>query len=111
MSRSKHRVQGDQAASVAYISRTRRAALQAEFEWELGIDHKKRALEAAALARWIRIKTIIVWSIALLFFAVACRQLWLLSHLNDTPFNDPLAEYRHMLSFRAFAEWLADLFR
>ena len=110
MSRSKNRVQTDQAASVAYISRTRRAALQAEFEWELGIDHKKRAAAAEAAARWVRIKTFIVWTIALLFFGVACHQLWELSNLNNGPFNDPLAEYRHLLSFRAFADWLDNLF-
>lgn len=109
MSRSRNRVQTDQAASVAYISRTRRAALQAEFEWELGIDHKQRAAAAAAAARWVRVKTFIVWAIALLFFAVACHQLWVLSNATQGPFNDPLAEYRHLLSFRAFADWLYNL--
>ena len=75
-------------ASAANISRTRRARLVAEFEGELGIDHKARAKAAADERRWITIKTIIVWTIALLFFAIACQKLWVLGQNVDRPFSD-----------------------
>ena len=77
-----------QAASLANISRTRRAQLVAEFEGELGIDHKARALAAYEAKRWKTIKTIIVWTIALMFFAVACYKLWLMGQQVDRPFSD-----------------------
>lgn len=77
-----------QAASLANISRTRRAQLVAEFEGELGIDHKARALAAYEAKRWIVIKTIIVWTIALMFFTIACYKLWLMGLEVDEPFSD-----------------------
>ena len=80
------RAQGD--ASIANISRTRRAQLVAEFEGELGIDHKARARAAYEEKRWRIIKTIIVWTIALMFFAVACYKLWLMGQQVDRPFSD-----------------------
>lgn len=67
-----------QAASLANISRTRRAQLVAEFEGELGIDHKARALAAYEAKRWQVIKTIIVWTIAIMFFTIACHKLWVM---------------------------------
>ncbi|AMU94019.1 hypothetical protein AOA14_05300 [Sphingopyxis terrae subsp. terrae NBRC 15098] len=77
-----------QAMSLANISRTRRAQLIAEFEGELGIDHKARARAAYEEKRWRIIKTIIVWTIALMFFAVACYKLWLMGLQVDRPFSD-----------------------
>lgn len=77
-----------QAASLANISRTRRAQLVAEFEGELGIDHKARALAAYEAQRWKTIKTIIVWTIAIMFFAIACHKLWLMGQAVDKPFSD-----------------------
>ena len=77
-----------QAMSLANISRTRRAQLIAEFEGELGIDHKARARAAYAEKRWQVIKTIIVWTIALMFFLIACHKLWLLGLQVDQPFSD-----------------------
>ena len=65
-------------ASLANISRTRRAQLVAEFEGELGIDHKARARAAYEEKRWQVIKTIIVWTIALMFFSIACHKLWVM---------------------------------
>lgn len=75
-------------ASLANISRTRRAQLVAEFEGELGIDRKARALAAYEAKRWEVIKTIIVWTIAVLFFAIACNKLWLMGQDVDKPFSD-----------------------
>lgn len=77
-----------QAASLANISRTRRAQLVAEFEGELGIDHKARALAAYEAKRWEVIKTIIVWTIAFMFFAIACHRLWIMGQDVDEPFTD-----------------------
>ena len=74
-----------QAMSLANISRTRRAQLIAEFEGELG---KARARAAYEEKRWRIIKTIIVWTIALMFFAVACYKLWLMGQQVDRPFSD-----------------------
>ncbi|WP_422059977.1 hypothetical protein [Sphingopyxis sp.] len=84
-----HRSNDDaQAASLANISRTRRAQLVAEFEGELGIDHKARALAAYEAKRWEVIKTIIVWTIAVMFFAIACHRLWVMGQDVDEPFSD-----------------------
>ncbi|SEH17880.1 hypothetical protein SAMN05428974_2391 [Sphingopyxis sp. YR583] len=80
------REEGD--ASIANISRTRRAQLVAEFEGELGIDHKARAKAAEAERRWIARKTFIVWTIAVMFFAIACQKLWLMGQDVDVPFSD-----------------------
>lgn len=75
-------------ASIANISRTRRAQLVAEFEGELGIDHKARAKAAEAERRWVARKTFIVWTIALMFFAIACQKLWIMGNDVDVPFSD-----------------------
>ncbi|KTE21329.1 hypothetical protein ATE67_08520 [Sphingopyxis sp. H050] len=77
-----------QAASLANISRTRRAQLVAEFEGELGIDHKARALAAYEAKRWQIIKTAIVWGIALMFFAIACHRLWIMGNAVEEPFSN-----------------------
>jgi hypothetical protein len=77
-----------QAASLANISRTRRAQLVAEFEGELGIDHKARAIAAYEAKRWKVIKTIIVWGIAIMFFTIACHKLWIMGQDVDEPFSD-----------------------
>ena len=77
-----------QAMSLANISRTRRAQLIAEFEGELGIDHKARARAAYEEKRWQVIKTIIVWTIAIMFFAIACHKLWLMGQDVERPFSD-----------------------
>jgi hypothetical protein len=77
-----------QAVSLANISRTRRAQLVAEFESELGIDHGARARAAYEARRWQVIKTIIVWTIALMFFLIACHKLWLMGLQVDQPFSD-----------------------
>jgi hypothetical protein len=74
--------------SLANISRTRRAQLVAEFEGELGIDHKARAKAAYEARRWQIIKTIIVWTIALMFFAIACNKLWQMGEDVDRPFSN-----------------------
>ena len=76
------------SASLAIISRTRRAQLVAEFEGELGIDHKARAQAAYEAKRWEVIKTIIVWTIAVMFFTIACHKLWLMGQDVDQPFSD-----------------------
>lgn len=75
-------------ASIANISRTRRAQLVAEFEGDLGIDYKARAKAADAERRWIARKTFIVWTIALMFFAIACQKLWVMGQDVDQPFSD-----------------------
>ena len=80
------REEGD--ASIANISRTRRAQLVAEFEGELGVDYKARAAAEEAERRWIARKTFIVWTIALMFFAIACQKLWLMGKDVDVPFSD-----------------------
>lgn len=77
-----------QAASLANISRTRRAQLVAEFEGELGIDHKARAKAAYEAKRWQVIKTFIVWGIALMFFAIACHRLWIMGNSVEEPFSN-----------------------
>ena len=74
--------------SIANISRTRRAQLVAEFEGELGIDYKARAKAAEAERRWVARKTFIVWTIALMFFALACQKLWIMGNDVDVPFSD-----------------------
>ena len=79
---------GEGDASIANISRTRRAQLVAEFEGELGIDYKARAKAQEAERRWIVRKTFIVWTIALMFFAIACQKLWLMGQDVDVPFSD-----------------------
>ena len=84
--RGSKREEGD--ASIANISRTRRAQLVAEFEGELGIDYKARAAAEEAERRWIARKTFIVWTIALMFFAIACQKLWLMGKDVDVPFSD-----------------------
>ena len=78
----------DSNASIANISRTRRAQLVAEFEGELGIDHKARAKAEEAERRWIARKTFIVWTIAMMFFAIACQKLWIMGSDVDVPFSD-----------------------
>jgi hypothetical protein len=75
-------------ASLANISRTRRAQLVAEFEGELGIDHKARAAAAEAERRWQSRKTFIVWAVALIFFTIACQKLWIMGQDVDRPFSD-----------------------
>lgn len=79
---------GEGDASIANISRTRRAQLVAEFEGELGIDYKARAAAEEAERRWIARKTFIVWTIALMFFLIACHKLWLMGLEVDQPFSD-----------------------
>lgn len=79
---------GEGDASIANISRTRRAQLVAEFEGELGIDYKARAAAEEAERRWIARKTFIVWTIALMFFAIACQKLWIMGNDVDVPFSD-----------------------
>jgi hypothetical protein len=68
-------------------ARNRRARLTAEFESDLGIDHAARRRAVEAEARWIRIKTGIIWSIALIFFSIACMQLFVLRKEVDQPFS------------------------
>jgi hypothetical protein len=68
-------------------ARGRRARLTAEFEADLGLDYAARARAAAAEARWVRIKTFIVWSIALIFFTIACVQLFVLRKEAAVPFS------------------------
>jgi len=75
-------------ASIANISRTRRARLVAEFEGELGIDYKARATAAEAERRWQIRKTFIVWTVALIFFTIACPKLWIMGQDVDRPFSD-----------------------
>jgi hypothetical protein len=79
---------GEGDASIANISRTRRAQLVAEFEGELGIDYKARAKAEEAERRWIARKTFIVWTIAVMFFAIACQKLWIMGQNVDVPFSD-----------------------
>jgi hypothetical protein len=68
-------------------SRGRRARLTAEFEADLGVDHAARRRAEEAEARWVLIKTGIVWSIALIFFTIACVQLFVLREEVDVPFS------------------------
>ena len=79
---------GEGDASIANISRTRRAQLVAELEGELGVDYQARAAAEEAERRWIARKTFIVWTIALMFFAIACQKLWLMGKDVDVPFSD-----------------------
>lgn len=75
-------------------SRTRRARLVTEFEHELGVDHDARADAAYREQRWIRIKTGIVWTIALIFFAIACLKLYQMGQNVEKPFSniDPVGD-------------------
>ena len=66
-------------ASIANISRTRRAQLVAEFEG---------AKAAEAERRWQTRKTVIVWTVALIFFTIACQKLWIMGQDVDRPFSD-----------------------
>ena len=84
--RGSKREEGD--ASIANISRTRRAQLVAEFEGELGVDYKARAAAEEAERRWIARKTFIVWTIAVMFIAIACQKLWIMGNDVDVPFSD-----------------------
>lgn len=68
-------------------ARNRRARLTAEFEADLGIDHAARIRAAQAEARWILIKTWIVWTVAGIFFTIACIQLFVLREEVDQPFS------------------------
>lgn len=85
---SRRSASNENNASIANISRTRRAQLVAEFEGELGIDYKARAAAAEAERRWQNRKTFIVWAIALIFFTIACQKLWLMGQDVDRPFSD-----------------------
>lgn len=84
-------------AEIETISRTRRAALVAEFEWDLKIDHRKRAEALRAKRRWIRIKTTIVWGVALIFMFIAWLKIYQLSEQDTRPFESPLATVREWL--------------
>lgn len=68
-------------------ARSRRARLTAEFEADLGVDHAARRRAVEAEARWVRIKTWIVWTIATIFFTIACVQLFVLREEVDEPFS------------------------
>jgi hypothetical protein len=93
---AKHRssLQGT-VAKTGDLSRSRRAQLVAEFEGDLGIDYKARAKIAADEQRWQTIKTVIVWTIALMFFAIACQKLWVMGQKVDKPFSEisPVSEW------------------
>src|SRR3546814_143881 len=64
---------GEGDASIANISRTRRAQLVAEIEGELGIDYEARAASEEAERRWRARKALSGGTMALLFFASACQ--------------------------------------
>ncbi|WP_332819787.1 hypothetical protein [Sphingopyxis sp.] len=81
-------IRDENEASIANISRTRRARLVAEFEGELGIDYKARAAAVEAERRWVARKTFIVWAVALIFFTIACQKLWIMGQDVDQPFSD-----------------------
>jgi hypothetical protein len=78
---------GYQGDGTSYGARNRRARLTAEFESELGIDHAARRRAAADEARWILIKTWIVWTVAAIFFTIACVQLFVLREQAAVPFS------------------------
>jgi hypothetical protein len=88
----RHSTGDGRADNLTNISRTRRARLVAEFEGELGIDHTARARAAYEERRWRIIKTIIVWTIAVMFFLIACHKLYLMGLQVDEPFSniDPM---------------------
>lgn len=75
-------------------SRTRRARLVSEFEQELGVDHDERADAAYRAHRWLIIKTIIVWAVALILFAIACFKLYEMGQNVEKPFTniDPVGD-------------------
>ena len=77
-------------------SRTRRARLITEFEQELGVDHEARADAAYREQRWIRIKTIIVWTVALVLFGLACLKLYEMGQNVEKPFSniDPIGDIK-----------------
>lgn len=78
---------GYQSNGTGLGARSRRSRLTAEFEADLGIDPLARLHAAAAERRWIRIKTFIVWSVALIFFSIACTQLFVLREEVQEPFS------------------------
>lgn len=82
--------------SLGDLSRTRRARLVAEFEAELGVDHSARMNAAERAHRWKIIKTVVVWTIALVFFAIALHKLWLMGQAVDKPFSNinPIGDLR-----------------
>jgi hypothetical protein len=82
--------------SLGDLSRTRRARLVAEFEAELGVDHIARIKAFERARRWKIIKTVIVWTIALVFFAIAIHKLWLMGQAVDKPFSNinPIGDLR-----------------
>lgn len=98
MANRRSRMVDNRNESIANISRTRRAQLVAEFEGELGIDYKARAKAAEAERRWVARKTFIVWTIALMFFAIACQKLWIMGQDVDRPFSD-------VNLFERFEDW------
>lgn len=77
---------GYHSDGTSFGARSRRARLTAEFEADLGVDHLAQQRAAAAEARWIRIKTWIVWTVALIFFTLACVELFVLRKEVDQPF-------------------------
>lgn len=81
-------------------SRTRRAHLVTEFEHELGIDHDARADAAYRQQRWLRIKTIIVWTVAIFLFAIACFKLYEMGQNVEKPFSniDPIGDIKREVS-------------
>lgn len=91
---SKHKPKRRAKPNPLAISGTRRARLVSEFEHELGVDHEARADAAYREQRWIRIKTVIVWTIALIFFAIACLKLYEMGQNVEKPFNniDPVGD-------------------
>lgn len=82
--------------SVGDLSRTRRARLVAEFEAELGVDHLARIKAAERARRWKIFKTAVVWTIALVFFAIAFFQLWQMGQAVEKPFSNinPMRDLR-----------------
>ncbi len=52
------------------------------------IQYKARAKAAYEAKRWQVIKTIIVWTIAVMFFAIACHKRWIMGQQVDRPFSD-----------------------
>lgn len=83
---------GYHSDGTSLAARSRRARLTAEFESDLGVDHAARRRSQEAEARWVRIKTWIVWTVALIFFTVACIELFVLRKEVQVPFAG-LAEW------------------
>ena len=79
-------MRGTRVSRIFRVPAARSSSPNSKASW--GIDYKARIAAEEAERRWIARKTFIVWTIALMFFAIACQKLWLMGKDVDVPFSD-----------------------